>query len=100
MLKDDLGVLVSAQAGKTKAQRHWRMHSARDIRKADIRRYVEEAKTLVGDGRQMAPRQPSVLTIPDELSAALRSETRLLRVEKSLPLIRARSGLSDRYRQK
>ena len=45
-LKDEQGVLINAQPGKTKDLRQWRMTSAGDIKPAAIKRYVKEAMRL------------------------------------------------------
>ncbi len=42
-LKDEQGVLINGQPGKTKDLRQWRMTSPGDIKPSVIKRYVKEA---------------------------------------------------------
>ena len=127
LLDDDLGVLINAQRGKTKAQRQWRMTSAEDINPAAIRRYARAAAALAKTGAAVKPARRPAARTPRELEAAFndypeahsaylalrpaqrrefaayiheakRPETKRRRVEKIMPLILAGVGLNDRYR--
>lgn len=127
LLDDDLGVLINAQSGKTKAQRQWRMTAKEDIKPAAIRRYVRDALALTEGGASVKPTKRSSVRPPPELEAvfsnhpetraayralrpaqrrefvtyireAKRSETKQRRVEKIVPMILAGEGLNDRYR--
>lgn len=127
LLADDANVLINAQEGKTRAQRQWRMSTARDIRPAVVRRYVAEAMSLVDAGKEIRAERGKPVVVPDELSNALkrrkgalasfrsltpgkqreyadfiasakRAETRSRRLEKILPMIESGIGLNDRYR--
>ncbi len=127
LLDDKDGVLINAQAGKTKALRQWRMQSAQDIRKAAIKRYLKAAAQLADSGQEVKVSRPKSVSIPEELQSALsknkanrsafdklrpgqqreyanyiaeakRADTRQRRIEKILPMIRAGAGLNDRYR--
>lgn len=127
LLEDKAGVLVNAQAGKTKALRQWRMQSARDIKPAVIKRYVKEALKLAREGREITPDRSKPVVVPPELARALRAdkkagarfktlgrgaqreyadyvaeakreETKRRRLEKILPMIAAGAGLNDKYR--
>ena len=127
LLKDDQQVLINAQEGTTKALRQWRMRSANEIRPAVIRRYVKEAMQLAREGRRIGPARKPPPVIPPELEKALardravrnrfdeltpgrqreyadyissakRQETRMKRVDRILPMIRAGAGLNDKYR--
>ena len=127
LLADANGVLVNAQAGKTKALRQWRFERVEEIDIELVRRYVDEAVGLARDGRRVPVARSKDVELPDELQAALaqdadartafaaltpgkqreyaahvadakREATRLARVEKALPMIRAGQGLHDRYR--
>ena len=127
LLADEDKVLINAQEGKTKALRQWRMTSARDIRPAAIKRYVNEAIRLVDEGKEIAPARARKLALPDELNEAFRTDktakdaftrlrpgqqreyaehiatakrkdTRQRRIDKILPMIVAGQGLNDRYR--
>jgi uncharacterized protein YdeI (YjbR/CyaY-like superfamily) len=127
LLKDEKRVLVNAQEGKTRAQRQWRMTSARDIRPAIVKSYVGEAIALARDGKSIAAMRNKPVTVPPELVKALRADpqagevfrdlklgqrreyaeyvaeakqdtTKHRRLEKILPMIKAGIGLNDRYR--
>lgn len=128
LLKDAERALVNAQEGKTRAMRQWRMTSKKDIRPALIKRYVAEAKALADAGTKIAPQKAKAVVTPKELKSALAADkaveaafekmspacrreyadyvgsakqeaTRLRRVEKILPMIRAGGGLNDKYRK-
>jgi uncharacterized protein YdeI (YjbR/CyaY-like superfamily) len=128
LLKDQKKVLMNAQEGRTKALRQWRMQTAKDIRPTIIKSYVREAIKLAKEGRQIAPSRKKPLLVPAELKKALganrqasenlenmrlglrreyadyitdakRDDTKLRRLEKIMPMIKAGSGLHDKYRQ-
>lgn len=128
LLKDDKGVLVNAQEGVTKAQRQWRMTSARDIKPALIKSYVREAMVNEKAGKSIKPDRAKPLVIPTELTTALKNDmkaraafeamsktlrreyaeyisqakqdaTKQRRLEKILPMIRSGVGLNDKYRR-
>lgn len=128
LLKDDKKVLVNAQEGVTKAQRQWRMTSAKDIKPAAIKAYVKEAVALAKEGKEIKPDRAKPLVIPAELKAALAKDnkaktsfeamtktrrreyadyiaeakqaaTKQRRLEKIMPLIAAGKGVSDRHRK-
>ena len=42
-LKDELGVLINAQEGKTQAMRQWRFQSIKEIDRNNLRAYIAEA---------------------------------------------------------
>ena len=127
LLKDGQNVLINAQEGTTKALRQWRMQSGKEIKPAVIKRYVREAIQLVKDGKQIGPAKKKALALPPELkkafakskaakkkfdqltpgkqreyaeyiSSAKRDDTRQKRLDKILPMIKAGSGLNDKYR--
>jgi uncharacterized protein YdeI (YjbR/CyaY-like superfamily) len=127
LLPDKSKVLVNAQAGRTKAQRQWRMTSAADIRPALIKKYVKEAIAIARSGREIKPDRSRPIVVPAELrhaftknrtagaafsrlrpglqreftdyvSDAKRDETKRRRIEKILPIIAAGKSLNDRYR--
>lgn len=126
-LADPDGVLVNAQEGKTRGLRQWRFGAADEIDASRVRAYVEEAIANQRAGREIAPQRAGAVELPAELTAALeadstaqrafaaltpgrqreyaahvadakRAATRQTRIEKILPMIRAGSGLNDRYR--
>ena len=127
MLKDDASVLINAQEGKTKALRQWRMHDAKDIRPAIIKRYISEAISLVEAGKEIKADRNKAIDVPAELQQAMRrhkgasaafrlmqkglqreyadyvagakrAETKQRRIEKILPMIAKGVGLNDKYR--
>lgn len=128
LLKDEDGVLINAQEGKTRAMRQWRMRSTRDIKAAAIKRYVRESIANAQAGKKIKPTRAKDVEIPAELALALkaqrglvafdrlrpaqrrefaqyvadakRADTKARRIEKILPLIKAGTGLNDRYRTK
>lgn len=128
LLSDEAKVLINAQEGKTKALRQWRMTSQADIDEKLIKRYLKEAISLAKDGTTIAPDRNKPLTIPGELTQMLRNdktanmafaalrpgrqrefanyiadakrdETKVRRLKKILPLIKAGVGLNDQYKK-
>lgn len=128
LLADDKNVLINAQEGKTKALRQWRMHSAKDIKPAIIKRYVKEAIQLLKDGQSIGPAKKKATVISPELKTALqknknaamkfteltpgrqreyadyisgakRDDTKKSRIDKIMPMIKAGIGLNDKYRR-
>ena len=128
LLKDDKKVLMNAQEGVTRAQRQWRMATAKDIKPAVIKAYVKEAVALAKEGKEIKPRRARPLVVPAELKAALaenkkaktsfdamtktlrreyadyiaeakQAATKARRLEKIMPLIVAGKGLNDKYRK-
>ncbi|NNE65715.1 MAG: hypothetical protein HKN33_04040 [Pyrinomonadaceae bacterium] len=125
-LKDSQKVLVNAQEGKTKGMRQWRIDSRAAIDRPLILKYLQEAIENCRAGKQIKPeRKP--LVIPSELRDALKAdlalseafetltlgkkreyaehiggakkeETRLNRLQKSIPLIKSGVGLNDKYK--
>lgn len=125
-LKDSQKVLVNAQEGKTKGMRQWRIDSRAAIDRPLILKYLREAIENCRAGKQIKPeRKP--LVIPSELRDALKAdlalseafetltlgkkreyaehiggakkeETRLNRLQKSIPLIKSGVGLNDKYK--
>ena len=127
LLDDQAGVLINAQAGKTKAMRQWRMQSAKEIKARTIKPYVKEAIEKLESGQEIKPERAKPIRIPEELESALakdarartafeqltrgrrreyaeyiadakREATKQRRLEKILPMIAAGKGLNDRYR--
>jgi uncharacterized protein YdeI (YjbR/CyaY-like superfamily) len=127
LLSDPEGVLISAQAGRTRALRQWRFGSKRDIKVRAVRAYVNEAIELQRQGRAIKPDRSRPVVVPADLKAALakskrasaaferltkgrrreyadyvgeakRQATRRDRVKKVIPMIVAGKGLNDRHR--
>ena len=126
-LKDPKGILVNAQEGKTKAMRHWRMTSIKDIDQESISQYVNEAIENQKAGKEVK-HEKKELVVPVELESLLESreglrasfesltpgkqkefanhvseakmeKTRVSRAEKVVPLIEAGVGLNDKYKK-
>ena len=128
LLRDERGVLVNAQEGRTKAMRQWRLRSEDEIDEGLLRAYVKEAIENQRQGREIKADRNKPLQIPDELARALsehhdarerfdalslgkrreyadhiaeakREETRSRLIEKIMPMILAGHGLHDKYRK-
>ncbi len=127
-LKDREKVLVNAQEGKTKDLRQWRMTSAKEIKVRAIKAYVKEAIEVSKQEKPAKKKKKSIsVEVPPELDAALkkdkkaakafgdlspgkqrdyadhissakRTETKVKRLAKILPMIRDGVGLHDKYR--
>ncbi|OJJ14686.1 hypothetical protein BKI52_41350 [marine bacterium AO1-C] len=126
-LKDEAGVLMNAQEGKTKAMRQWRFQSKEVIDKKLVKAYVLEAIENQRQGREILPEKKKPLEIPPELQEAFkqnaslatafeqlnltkkrefaeyiaeakRAATKAKRLEKITPMILEGVGLNDKYR--
>lgn len=127
-LKDPKGVLRNAQEGKTKAMRHWNFNDLAQVDDEGVLAYMKEAIENQKAGKEMKPEKKSTaFEIPQLLSEALKKEgdlqnafdafspykqkefaeyihtakqekTKLRRLEKILPMIKAGKGLNDSYR--
>jgi uncharacterized protein YdeI (YjbR/CyaY-like superfamily) len=126
-LKDKDKVLMNAQEGKTKALRQWRMTSADAINADQVLAYVNEAIANARSGKKVPAARAKPLNMPNELKQALRNDnaaadafetfipgkqrefadyisdakqitTKLRRVDKILPMIKAGTGLNDKYK--
>lgn len=127
LLKDEQKKLINAQEGKTQALRQWRISAEQDIDKSLLLAYIQETIDNHKQGKQIKPKKEKPLTIPDELkrlldkhpliaskfnemgrskqrefaeyiSEAKRSETKISRLEKILPMILEGTGLNDKYK--
>lgn len=126
-LKDPHKKLVNAQEGKTKALRQLRFSSMEEVNYELVKAYVGEAIQNQKEGKEIKPDKKKPLIIPGELkvkfktdqelrscfddlslsrqrefteyiSEAKREETKLKRLEKIIPMIKEKIGLSDKYR--
>jgi uncharacterized protein YdeI (YjbR/CyaY-like superfamily) len=126
-LSDPQKALINAQAEKTKALRHWRMTSSRDINADIIKAYIAESIEHSIAGKKVPPASPRKLIIPPLLKSALKNDlalnaafdnfrtaqqcdfadyissakqdtTKQRRLEKIIPLIRDGIGLNDKYK--
>ena len=128
LLRDEHGVLVNAQEGRTKAMRQWRVRCEDEIDETTLRAYVKESIENQRQGREIKADRNKPLQIPGELAAAMaddpdlldrfealstgkrreyadyiaeakRAETKIKRLEKIVPMILAGLGLHDKYRK-
>lgn len=129
LLADDAQHLINAQPGQTKAMRQWRMTTAKEIKPAQIKRYVKEAVLVAASGAAITPARPRPAPAPPpELARALQADkqaqtafkaltasqrreycehiadakmpaTKQRRIEKVLPMIMRGAGLHDKYRR-
>jgi uncharacterized protein YdeI (YjbR/CyaY-like superfamily) len=126
-LSDPAKVLVNASEGRTRGLRQWRFTSMKDIKPALVKKYVKEAIENEKAGKKIKPEKKAPIPIPAELSTVFKkdkilkdsfskltpykqreyleyiseaktAETRIRRVEKSVPNIRKGIGLNDKYR--
>jgi len=127
LLEDKDGMLINAQKGKTKAQRQWRFKAEGDIEEGLVRSYLAEAIENQKQGKIVKAAPKQAITLPPEIldaftaspeleqafaglatyrqreyakyiSEAKRADTKIRRLDKSIPLILARKGLNDSYR--
>jgi len=125
-LKDPLGVLAVAQE-TTKAMRHWRFTSEKEIDPKQVLRYLEEAIDNQKKGLEHRPEAKKTLKIPEllhqelvkdknlmaafkalapykqrefceHIGSAKQEKTRRSRLDQSLALIREGLSLNDKYR--
>jgi len=129
LLKDEGGYLMNAQEGKTKAMRQWRFYHTDAIREAPVKEYIQESIVYFSQHIKIAPDRSKVdVALPDELRNALeqdgklmenweklspgckreyagyiaearKTETRVARVLKIIPLILELKTLNERYKK-
>lgn len=126
-LSDPYGVLINAQEGKTKAMRQWRFKSLEEMEESKILEYLKEAIQNEKEGKSWKIEKSSMLKIPElfkeklqadsklkesfegltpykqkefieYISEAKRDTTKMIRLEKIIPLILEGIGLHDKYR--
>ncbi len=127
-LKDPKKVLENAQEGKTKAMRHWKFTSADEIDSKTVLSYMSEAVVNQKNGLVWKPDVKKTPEIPEILEKALKADpalkdsfvkfspykqrefcehidsakqetTKLKRLEKIIPMIRAGVSINDKYRK-
>ncbi|MEM7382336.1 MAG: YdeI/OmpD-associated family protein [Bacteroidota bacterium] len=76
-LSDPKGVLENAQEGKTKSMRHWKFLTEKDIDKAGVLAYMQEAQENQRKGISLSPGPKKETVIPQELSVALNKDSML-----------------------
>ncbi len=116
LLKDELSVLANAQEGKTKAMRQWHIKGKNELDTKNIEAYVYEAIENQRAGLEIKPDTKKEIIIPVELEDAFskngrlktafevlsktnrrdfaehiggakKEDTRIRRLEKSIPMI-------------
>ena len=126
LLKDEAGVLVNAQEGKTKAMRQWRFTSASDVKTRLVKKYIRESLANFRAGKTIKPTQRKPLVIPSLMKETFESDkklrvaferlslskkrdfaeyidtakqetTKLRRLKKITPMILSGIGLNDKY---
>lgn len=127
-LTDPANCLISAQEGKTKALRQWRIQTLAELDEPRLREYVREAMEVAEKGWKVAPEVKPLPDLPTELQNALaddadfatafeqlspggkreyisyiaeakREATRASRMVKIYPMILANKGLNDSYKK-
>ena len=125
-LSDPSNVLVNANEGNTRGLRQWRFTSLKEIKPALVKKYVLEAIRNAKAGKEIKPEKKAAIPMPDVFASALKKdkklkvafekltpgkqreyleyiteakqeETRMRRVEKSVPIIMAGKGLNEKY---
>ena len=91
-MEDSQGVLISAQEGKTKDLRQWRMTSAKEIKVRTIKSYVKEAIELSKVAKKPRPRKKNnaAVIVPPELQGALKANRKAATAFGKLSLSRQR----------
>ena len=126
-LKDEHGKLVNAQEGKTKALRQWRIEEGDSINSMMVSNYIQEAIENCIAGKEIKPERKKGVVIPsllqkafnkdaslkshfeqlspgkqreyaNHISEAKREATKVSRLEKCSPMIKAGVGLHDKYK--
>lgn len=58
-LSDPLKVLVNASEGRTRGLRQWRFYSMKEIKPAQVRKYMKEAIENEKAGKKITPQKKS-----------------------------------------
>jgi len=127
-MSDPLNSFVNAQEGKTKALRQWRFFSKEDIVPDQVLAYIKEAIANEKAGKKLVPERNMKFEIPEVLTKSLendselnksfeqlspgkqkeyafhiqepkREETKISRLEKIIPMVKAGMGLNDKYKK-
>ncbi len=92
LLPDPEGVLVNAQAGKTRAMRHWRFAPDDRLPITKVRQYLRAAAANADRGGKVsaAPARRDAVVLPEQLKAALSKSRDLSQAFQTLTLSRQR----------
>ena len=125
-LSDPANVLINANEGNTRGLRQWRFTSMKEIKPALVKKYVREAIKNAKEGKEIKPEKKAPLAFPDVFAKAMKKdkalktafekltpgkqreyieyiteakqeETRMRRIEKSVPIILSGRGLNEKY---
>jgi len=128
LMSDPDKVLINANEGRTRGLRQWRFASMKEIKPAKVKKYMKEAVANMKEGKKISPQKKAPLVIPDLYQKAFRKtkglkaafekftpglqrefveyvtepkteETKVNRVEKTVPMILAGIGINDKYRK-
>ncbi|MFH6997247.1 YdeI family protein [Flavobacterium sp. FlaQc-57] len=125
-LKDDKKRLINAQEDKTKSLRQWRFTSKEDVNEAEVLEYILEAIENEKQGKVIKPTKKEAIISEllqkemdknpilaeafqkfspykqyeflEYIETAKQEKTKLLRIEKVIPMILGNIGLNDKYR--
>lgn len=126
-LSDPYGVLVAAIEGKTKGLRQWRLTRLEDFDANKILEYINESIAAIEAGKEIIPDKGTSKEITGLLKAELQQnkelkeafealtpgrqkdyityieeakqeKTKLVRMEKIIPMILSKKGLHDKYK--
>ncbi|GAB2778444.1 YdeI/OmpD-associated family protein [Salinimicrobium soli] len=127
LLKENTALLENAQEGKTKALRQIRFEKGEELPIGTLHKYVQEAIQNQKEGKEIKPDTNKETVVPLELEGAMnkdkalkaafqdlspgkqreyceyiseakRETTKKSRLEKILPMIKAGTGLHDKYK--
>ena len=128
LLQKNTELLVNAQKEKTKALRQIRFKENDQLQLSVLKKYVEEAIQLQKADKEIKPRKSKPIEIPTELEKAFKNDTslksafetftkgkqreftehiasakreatRISRLQKCIPMMKAGIGLNDKYRK-
>ncbi len=126
-LKDAANKLHNAQEGKTKALRQWKFEAGDEIDKTLVQNYIQESIENCIAGKEVKPERKKGVSISpmlaeafkkesefktafdaltpgkqreyaDYISEAKRDATKISRLEKIIPMVKAGQGLHDKYK--
>lgn len=127
LLEQNTDLLINAQEGKTKALRQIRFEKGEKLPVKELKKYVAEAIKNQQNGKQIKPENDKEINIPIELETAFQKDrglkkafddlspgrqreyahhiseakqerTKIDRVKKISPMIKAGVGLNDKYK--
>ena len=128
LLQQNTKLLVNAQEEKTKALRQIRFKENDQLQLSVLKKYIEEAIELQKADKEIKPRKSKPIEIPTELEKAFKNDTslksafekftkgkqreftehianakreatKISRLQKCIPMIKAGIGLNDKYRK-